>query len=287
MIIDFHTHFYPDRIARQVMGKLLKETNGAAYSDGTLDGLLQSMDRAGIDMAINLPVATNPLKVEKMNIASAESNRRQGRIFSLGCIHPDCADIKAELKRISRLGLKGFKLHPYFQQADFDDIRYLRLLNAAGELDLVAVTHAGTDFGFPGQIKCTTKMILSALHQVGPVKLLLAHMGGYGNWEEAEELAEWDSVYLDTAFTLGEKKNRTGGFPNSPELLTAGRFMEIVSLFGKERILFGSDSPWFDQSEALALINGLPLTAAAKERIFCLNTLALLGGLSGLREGGE
>lgn len=279
MIIDFHTHFYPDKIARQVIGKLLRETNGAAYSDGTMDGLLCSMDRAGIDMAVNLPVATNPLKAEKMNEASAESNRRQGRIFSLGCIHPDCADIKAELKRISRLGLKGFKLHPYFQQTDFDDIRYLRILDAAGELGLVAVTHAGTDFGFPGQIKCTTKMILSALRQVGPVKLLLAHMGGYGNWEEAEELAEWSSVYLDTAFTLGKERNMTAGFPNSPELLSAQRFMEIVGLFGEERILFGSDSPWFDQSDALALINALPLTAAAKERVFSLNTMALLGGL--------
>lgn len=277
MIIDFHTHFYPDRIARQVTDKLMSAANGTACCDGTMDGLLRSMDRAGIDMAVNLPVATNPLKVEKMNEVSAENNSRQGRIFSLGCIHPDCPDIRAELKHISRLGLKGFKLHPYFQQADFDDIRYLRILEAAGEFDLLAVTHAGTDFGFPGQVKCTARMILNALKQVGPVKLLLAHMGGYGNWDGADELAEWDSVWLDTAFTLTGKGKAAGSIPNLPELLTAARFMELVKLFGERRIVFGSDSPWFDQSEAVSLIRALPLAEPAREQIFSLNALALLG----------
>ena len=39
MIIDFHTHTYPDRIAAKTVGLLESRSGTRAHSDGTLDGL--------------------------------------------------------------------------------------------------------------------------------------------------------------------------------------------------------------------------------------------------------
>ena len=57
-------------------------------------------------------------------------------------------------------------LHPIYQGLDFDDIRYLRILDRCGELGLIVLTHAGRDIGFPLRDHCTPEMTLNALKQV-------------------------------------------------------------------------------------------------------------------------
>ena len=58
MIIDFHTHVFPDKIAERTVRALEKSGNATAYSDGTHSGLLASLRGAGADVAVNLPVLT-------------------------------------------------------------------------------------------------------------------------------------------------------------------------------------------------------------------------------------
>ena len=43
MIIDFHTHIFPDRIAPVTIQKLSEKAQIPAYTDGTLDDLKRSM----------------------------------------------------------------------------------------------------------------------------------------------------------------------------------------------------------------------------------------------------
>lgn len=278
MIVDAHTHIFPDPIAPGVIKKLQGDSKVAAYTQATGSSLVASMDRAGIDLSLNLPAATNPLKVRKINELSAMRNHCQKRIFSIGCIHPDCADVRAELERVRELGLKAVKLHPYFQHHDFDDPAYLRLMNIAGELDLIVVAHTGTDMGFPGQYRCTTRMIANVLRQVKGVKLVLAHMGGCGNWEDIMPAIDSSCVYLDCAYSMGLVLDREGNpVPDAPRLLAAEEFLQMVDSFGCERILFGSDSPWMDQGNSLALVDELPLDACAKARIMGENALELFG----------
>ena len=125
-------------------------------------------------------------------------------MLSFGCMHPDFDGWKEELARVRDLGLKGIKLHPQYQDTDFDDPRYLRILDRCGELGLVVLTHAGLDIGMPGKDNCAPEMVARVLEQVGPVKLVLAHMGGWRQWDRVEALLPGTGVYLDTSFSLGE-----------------------------------------------------------------------------------
>ncbi len=277
MVIDFHTHCFPPKIAAATLGKLSAMSRTVPFTDGTPIGLMDSMAKAGIDMSVILPVATNPLKVSEINDLSINKTGKNGLVY-FGCMHPDCPDWSGELERIARAGLSGIKLHPVYQRVDFDDIRFLRIMEKAGELGLVVITHAGWDIGFPGVSCCTPQMVLSAIKQAGPVKLVLAHMGGWRSWDEAEELLAGTGVYIDTSFSGGFLTPRPDVSMSEEEkaLLTADKFTHIIRSFGAGKVLFGTDSPWSDQTASLSWLNSLPLTGEEKRAILSENAKALL-----------
>ena len=67
MIIDIHTHTFPDKLAATTIPKLEGMSHTRAYVDGTNAGLAASMARAGVDCSLVLPVATNPRQVLHVN----------------------------------------------------------------------------------------------------------------------------------------------------------------------------------------------------------------------------
>ncbi|MBQ9081510.1 MAG: metal-dependent hydrolase, partial [Clostridia bacterium] len=74
MIIDFHTHTFPEKIAASTIDALTKKSNTITFSDGTVTGLSKRIKEKGIDLAIVLPVVTNPLKTDKINQFAALTN---------------------------------------------------------------------------------------------------------------------------------------------------------------------------------------------------------------------
>ena len=280
MIIDIHTHTFPDKIAAATLDKLKHLSHTIPFTDGTAAGLAASMARAGVDRSVVMPVATSPRQVPHVNDASARMNElgAQTGVLSFGCIHPDFDGWKEELARVRDLGLKGIKLHPQYQDTDFDDPRYLRILDRCGELGLVVLTHAGLDIGMPGKDNCAPEMVARALEQVGPVKLVLAHMGGWRQWDRVEALLPGTGVYLDTSFSLGEITPLDDGHyrPGDLPLLDEAAFLRMVRRFGPDRILFGTDSPWDDQETALARLRALPLEKSELDAILGGNARKLL-----------
>jgi len=277
MVIDFHTHTFPDRIAVFAIDKLKRACHTPAYTDGTASCLRASMCRAGIDRCVVLPVVTNPLKTCAINDASAAQNGEDGLIY-FGGIHPDTPNALEELDRIAQMGLKGIKIHPVYQDVNIDDIRYLRILDKAAELGLIVVMHAGNDIGFPGRVRCSPEMTRSALRQVGQVKLVCAHMGGWREWERVADALSDTSAMLDTALSLGKIEQLEEDYytPEELSMMEGATFCQLLKAFGIRRVLFGSDSPWSDQAKSAAAIRSLPLTETEKQAIMGGNAEVLL-----------
>ena len=281
MIIDMHTHAFPDKLAPKAIATLRAASRTKPFTDGTVGGLCASMGEARIDLSVVLPVATAARQVPTIldtAIRLRETESQTG-VTSFGGIHPDDEHWEADLQRIASAGLRGVKLHPPYQDVDFDDIRYLRILERAGELGLIVVTHAGLDVGVPDDCSAAPEKIRRALHSVGPVRLICAHMGGWRCWQEACELLADTNVYLDTAFALGAMTPDDGvTAPNAElQMLTDEAFLDMVRLFGADRILFGTDSPWGNQSADAARILALPLDEESKQKIMGENAARLLG----------
>ena len=277
MIIDFHTHTFPEKIAAAAISKLEQKAHARAHTDGTQSALLRSMQSAGIDHAVLLPVATNPTKCASMNNA-ALAQPAHPALTCFAAIHPDAPDWHEELGRVKALGFKGVKIHPVYQDVAIDDPRFVRILARCGELGLIVVMHSGADIGFPGVEKCSPVMLRRALQAAGPVTLVAAHMGGWRNWEEVPESLLDTGIYLDTAFSLGSISPIDDHYtPEERLLLSEERFCHLVRLFGSQRVLFGTDSPWDDMGQALQQIRHLPLTADEQANILGLNAQRLLG----------
>ncbi len=267
MIIDIHTHIFPDKVAEKAIPKLSATINLAPSMNGTANGLLSSMERAGVDLSVILPAITNVKQFDSIirfadSINDREYSKDGPRLFSIAGMHPDMTDYKEKLTLIRRMGFKGIKLHPDYQNAFFDDIRFMRILDKASELDLFTITHAGYDPYSPDQVHCTARRVRRVLDEVAPRKLILAHMGSNELYDESEELLVGQDVYFDTAYSICHMDK---------EQLT-----RMIRNHGANRIFFGSDAPWADQKEALSIFRSLPLTKEEQEQILWKNAAALL-----------
>lgn len=269
MIIDFHTHIFPDKVAAKAIPRLASVIRLTPSMDGTADGLKASMEQGGVDISVVLPVVTDPHQFDSIlrfasYINETECTAAGPRLISFAGIHPAADDYKAQLHLIAAEGFSGIKLHPNYQGMHFDDLRYLRLVYAASELGLSILVHTGDDPYTPGEIFCSPDMILSVLKETEPPKLILAHMGSNGNYDEAEAKLCGRNVYLDTAYSL----------MHMPE----EQFVRMAHLHGADRLLFGTDAPWTSQKDCVEKLNSLTgLSAKEKQQILYENAAFLLG----------
>lgn len=264
MIIDFHTHIFPDKMAEKTISKMAEEAQVKAYTKGTLEELKNSMKENKIDISVVLPVVTKPSQFETINRYAAEITGREG-IISFGGIHPDTEDYKEQLEEIKRLGLLGIKLHPDYQDTFVDDPKMVRIIQYAVELGLIVILHAGLDIGLPEPIHCPPVRAANMLRQIEGenAKIILAHVGGMEQWDEVEEYLVGKKVWLDTAYCL--------------EIMKPEQFVRIVKNHGADRVLFATDSPWGGQKETAEYLAGMDFTEEELERMFWRNGVELLG----------
>lgn len=263
MIIDFHTHTFPEQIAKASIERLSKCSGIAPHTDGTAEGLRRGMEESGVNLSVILPVMTKPSQFETVNKAAAKICETGGGLLSFGGIHPDCSDVGQRMREIRAWGLKGIKIHPAYQEVYMDDIRYLRILDAAAEQGLIISVHAGVDIGLPTPVYAAVERILHAVRETKPEKLVLAHLGGWKEWDAAEEMIAGENVYLDTAFL--------------EDYIDDDQLLRIIKKHGAEKILFGTDCPWSGQKESIERLEKLPLPEEEKELIFSGNAAKLLG----------
>lgn len=254
-----HTHVFPDKLAAHALAELAQPGRHEPYYDGTLRGLLAMMDRAGIERSVTVPVATKASQVDTINRFA--STQPRDRIIPFGAIHPDVEDPAAVLATFPALGLRGFKMHPDYQSCAPDDPRMEPIWEAAVDLGLIALFHAGSDVG-PQTVLGHPRAFAHVLDAYPGLTLVLAHFGGYLCWNEVAELLVGRDVWLDTSYTLAHI---------DPDL-----FLRMVDEHGTHRVLFGSDGPWVDPSRDIAYLQGCGLPEPALERIFHENAERLL-----------
>ena len=269
MVIDFHTHVFPDKIAERTV-KALEDVGGIpSFGNGMRKGLSESLAKAGVDLAVNLPVLTKPSQFDSVLEFAKEINRERyemgGAILSFAGAHPAMDGIEEKLAEAREAGILGIKVHPDYQGTFFDDEGYVRIIKAAKALDLIVVTHAGVDVAYLNEpVKCTPTRVLRVLDRIGGYsKLVLAHYGASKMFDEVYSTLAGEDVYFDTAYVLGSIEKDT--------------FEKILGKHGADRILFATDSPWQDISLNLERIRSFGLDPNDEEKILFGNAAQLLG----------
>jgi predicted TIM-barrel fold metal-dependent hydrolase len=196
MIIDFHAHIFPDKIASTTVSALQNASGNTPYSDGTKSGIINALNKANVNYAINLPVLTKPSQFDSVTKFALSLNEEKGKIISFAGVHPALEDIPKKMETVKNLGFKGVKIHPDYQDAFLDDDGYVQIIKEAKRNDLIVVTHAGVDEGFSSSpVRSSPQRILSLLDKVGGYdKLVLAHLGGNGVYSEVWSAIGGDDV---------------------------------------------------------------------------------------------
>ncbi len=274
MIIDFHAHTYPDAVAPNALAHMGSLAHCSFHTDGTISNLLRSMSEGTIDYSVILPVVTNPAKTRSINDISIANTGKNGLIY-LGGIHPDTENYREELDHLVRNGIKGFKIHPQYQNTPIDDVRYIKILEYATEVGLFVVAHAGVEGAYPGRDLSNPKMLRNVLTQVDGLTMVAAHMGGVFCWDEVAENLLDTNVYLDASCVLGPLI-RNDEAKTKFNLMNLETFLSLVQQFGANRILFGSDTPWTSQKDCVNTFSKLPLAEDEKSCILYKNACKLL-----------
>lgn len=268
MIIDFHTHVFPNKIAERTIQSLADRSQMTPYANGTAKQLLKEMEEGNVDVSVVLPVVTRPEQFSSILAFASQLNENchtgAHRLLSFGGVHPKSSRYREELRELKKQGFLGIKLHPDYQDTYIDDMDYMHILEEASKLDLIVSVHAGVDVGLPHPVHCPPDRILKVIQQVRPTKLVLAHLGGWKCWEQVEKLLVGENVYMDTAVV--------------PGVCPKEQFKRVIQNHGYKRILFATDSPWSGQKESVQAIRDLSLPEEEEQAILYKNALDLLGG---------
>lgn len=240
-MVDCHTHVFPPKVAPRLAAAIGREFGRQPIGDGSVPDLLKHLDQAGLTRAICFTAALKPDQMIPANSWMIRLRREEPRLIPLGTIHPHHPDWPAELERLDRHGIRGLKIHPdltgiALQAPDWVDV----WRQAAGRF--VVLIHMGP--AHPGGSSISLPSDLAKIMDDHPqLRVIAAHLGGVGQWEDALATLAGRDLFLDTSCC---------GQTISPDL-----FCRLLNRHSPQRVLFGSDYPLFAPKSELDSLNRL------------------------------
>jgi len=277
VIIDFHTHIYPEWLRGQREHYLGRDTTyGELFASpqakmATADDLVQAMDEDGIDMSVVMGIGwTDHGLAHDVNDYIIESvGRYPSQLVGFAGVNPAWGDEAVrEVERCAKAGLKGVgELHPDSQAFDLGDRTTMaNLAEIARELSLVITTHSSEPVGhlYPGKGRTRPEVLWRFIQGFPDITVVCSHLGGgLPFYALMPEVAEGlSNVYFDTAA--------------SPFLYNPKVFSIVTSLVGAEHVVLGSDFPLLRCQRLLNQIESSALSNKEKNAITGGNAARLL-----------
>jgi len=260
-IIDFHTHAFPDSIAGRAMASLEENGDIQGFTDGTVGDLLRSMDEGGVTRSVLASIATRPN--QSGPILQWSKQIASDRIIPFASVHPAAEDPVREVHAVAEAGLKGIKMHPYYQDFDLDEERLFPIYQAIAEAGLVLLMHTGFDLAYARTRKADPVRTVRVIERVPELTLVTSHFLAWEDWEEAEKHLLGKPVYTDLSYAV--------------QFMDPARARALILAHPRDYVLFGTDSPWAHQGEVVSFIRSLDLGPDWEEAVFHGNAARLLG----------
>ena len=277
MIIDFHTHIFPERLREQREAYVERDATfrelfaSPKAKLATAEELVQAMDEDGVDRAVAMGIgwSDQSLAREANDYIIESAERYPNRLVGFAGVSPAWGDAAAEeAERCARAGLKGIgELHPDTQGFDLGDAEALApLMEVVRRHGLILTTHSSEPVGHPYQGKGRThpQVLWRFIQSFPDVTVVCAHWGGgLPFYALMPEVAKGlGNVYFDTAA--------------SPLLYDARAFSVVASMVGADRILLGSDYPLLRSGRLLSQARESSLSDSEKDAVVGGNAARLL-----------
>lgn len=245
MIIDVHCHVWPDHIAPKVLSG--NPARLVPVGDGTVEGLLRTMDDAGVDMAGALAIANEPRHVARTNEFVGSLDR--GRFIPFGTVHTGLS-IDENLRRLADNGIRAVKFHPNFQGMSLGAPDTLALFAALADEGIVVLAHVGEGSDAEASRRGASAHLAAIFDAAPTLTFIACHFGGFHDLESVESNAIGSQALLETSW------------PPSIRGLGADTVRDLIRAHGADRIVFGSDWPMADPARERDFLRSIGLTAA-------------------------
>ena len=300
-VIDAHVHTYktPD-IGRQALSGF--EIAGCC---GIPEELIPIMEEAGIRLAVQCnmtparsmfeaAVATmapeqvessRPGLVEKIsdrikrrNEWTCQMSQKYERLVPFLSVHPimgQDAMLDEVRDKIDQQGARGLKIHPGEGRFFPDDPSLKPVYETLEERGLPVISHGGLDSANPDPNYTRPTAFTGVLEAFPRLTLVIAHLGNHFFDESVQMARKYVNVCFDTSAVIpGDKSGDPLAGPSS---LSNQEALQLIRRIGVDRVMFGSDYPWFNPLWSLKRFLKLDFTDDEKKALLADNAKRILG----------
>lgn len=204
----------------------------------TIPNLLKDMHTYHITKSVVLPIEYND-GIERSS-QLIEGCRNVTEVIPFCSVHPGDPERIRKMHKYIRMGAKGLKLHPNFQRVRPNDPENFELYEEYAIYQLPLIMHSGLtgrEGGFRSGRTFSSLEFLETIPRNFPnIPVVLGH-AGISQYEKGIALAQkYQNIYLELS-----------GQP-------ARHIHQALSAVGADRLLFGTDWPFWNQAFALQAV---------------------------------
>jgi len=211
--------------------------------ENTVENLGKRLDTAGVTYICLYPVLPNTSFEEYL-----AASKLEGRIlpFTSADYSLPIDEMVKKLERDIERGARGLKIHPVLQNISLRDDRVKAAVRVFGDRSLPVVSHCGAnDYYTEGEDFARTpeygdvKYFIELVKEFPEYPLIAGHCGGLMGGEMeilSAALEGYDHVYVDTTFR------------------SAADIKRMVDFFGRDKVLFGTDTPFSNHKYAIEAV---------------------------------
>lgn len=259
MIIDAHAHLFNPAVIDNTLWKTAMTRMLGFQLDDVRERvsakrLREESESADVGACFLLPTA-KAHSIRKVNDTFLDLAAGTDFLHTACTLHPDLPRISEEIKRIRNRGARGIKLCSFSQGFSLEDEKTFRLFDGIRDAGLqegdgffvILDTFYRADefFGTPPANTPTPARVGALVRNFPEITFVAAHMGGLTApfSEVCHHLPPCENLYLDTS--------------NAAHTLSEDEFIHLLKGHGPERIIFGTDWPWFAHGPEIRLIDRL------------------------------
>jgi predicted TIM-barrel fold metal-dependent hydrolase len=278
LIIDCHTHIFPDKI-RENREAFCERDEGfsSIYRESRAkivgaEDLIASMDKAGVDRSVicGFSWSSSDLCALHNQYLLESASRYPDRLIAFITLPLSDAEYsERELDRMIRAGARGVgeiaHYHHEMRSRDIDLMRPVLTWMEGQRIPLLLHVNETIGHRYPGKGMTRLERFYELILSFPNLPILLAHWGGgFSFYELMPEVAKaMKNVYYDTAA--------------SPFLYSKRIYAIVCEIVGPEKILFGTDFPLIPPQRYFQELAESGLAEEVRDKILGLNMARLLG----------
>jgi predicted TIM-barrel fold metal-dependent hydrolase len=265
VIVDVHTHLWPEAATPQPIAEYLAARESPAANQLSYEGLLASMEKSGIERSVVVAMAFSAA-MSNEDIAPLNAYVRHEAAKSRGALIPFCtvnpfedrATTRALRRAIEEHGFQGLKLHPSLQEFYPNDDRLHSVYGIMEEYRLPILFHSGGIGVRPYRDKYGDPSLFDDVGTDFPELLIVLGHAGRNRYDlTAALLRKHPNVYADVSTNFGRDVRS--------RLEPIGALISAVRGWAgtTDHLLFGSDYPLYTQAATLSNLRELQKERAA------------------------